>query len=247
MEFMKYDVLHDIKEIINCDEHDDYISIFKIVQFLSSVHENINDTNSRFVYNMDVKLNNYFNDKRYLDKNFEVCSCFFDFDKNELGLYVRNYSNELEIFYFSKRHGNIAIVEARNAFHKDKIFSLLNDDISKLYDFYFNLSYIYSKFSNEISVLNSNFKIDINFNSLELYVPKNYSLFERLVSLKILFYNNEHYCNAPSNDIIMEIENNYNEILKHAHIRLEDCPLWMQERLVDKDKKLVLEKSNNYS
>lgn len=246
---MKYNVLDEIENILSCECSEGYVSVFQIVELLRGIHKEQDKLNSSYVDIMDIKLKNHFNREHYLDKKFFIYNCWFDFDRNQLCLYIYNYSKEIERYYFSKKNGELVIIESKNDLHKKEIFELLKSDLSELYDSYCALIDINKSYSHNIDLLDSEFKLNINYNVVELFIPKNYSLFERLVSLVINTYVDENSIDAhnflvSSNDFVNCVEENYLDILKHAYVKLEDCPSWMHDKLNSYDKVKSLKITN---
>ena len=219
-------MIEEINNILKSETNNDYISLYKIYKVLENIvlkQEKLRDLS---VDKMNRKLKNIYNPNYYLDKEVKIIMCFFDYDHDELGIILKNTLNLYEKYYL-KKLDIFKITESKDDFNRKKLDVIMND-LEELYDSYDEVKKTYKAYYNEINVLNSNFLLNINLNTIDLYLKKN-SLYN-LIDIKLFTYSREHFIDAPSN-VQEYIENNFYEILNKAQIKKIDCPSWIKEKI----------------
>lgn len=197
-----------------------FISLYDI---LSLTHKKYREYN-QFKHNLENEIHNLMKEGCYLSM---YCASF---DCSNMFLEIRHakYSSEV---HFTKKYGDLVIV--KSSFFKDTdILGKCGEYISIFYDYCVeNKNYLESNFEN-ISSVNSNFLVSMSKDDVQIHSSEKHGYFDGGdFRLRSHAYDKEYtyYCN--SNNITSIFRGKEDEIFSRIFVKIEDCPIWMQETL----------------
>ena len=151
----------------------------------------------------------------------------FDYEKKQLRIGFKYWSDDYDKIVFSKRDGDLYIVESESLKSQNilmfigKNLSILYDEFMKYYDFKRLSTY-------KTKPLNSNFNVAISQYGVGIYVN---SILSKDFKLSSYCFKNEYDYECNSTFVLSALQGKEAEIFKRIFVRIDDCPEWSRQAL----------------
>lgn len=224
----KKDILGDVRNVLSFDDNKDkeYISLFDVLSVLRDF--NLEFENFKRFYS--DKLNYIAKDK--ICVNSSVILNNFDYSNNLLSISFKKYIhyNWTDI-YFGKQDGDLFIARSNSCLNEGILLNL-GSCLSDLYDGFLGY-YDYNDYSNSkssIRVKNSSFVVDVSRYGINVYF-RDLDTNKSVLRLTGYSYKNDYEFKCNSSVISEVFKDNEEDILRKLFVRIDDCPIWCQNRL----------------
>ncbi len=213
----------------NRPKDEDIISLYDVFMLFSKTYASENRVKGIFTNRIENIL------KNKISNSIWLYSLNFDYSTRELTLRY-SYLKEDKKIVFSKNGDDVYIVRS-DAPRANEVFSCIASVISEAYDELLNFE-VFNTFRDGnscIDVINSDLKASISHSYIDLYNKKRDYSRDFDISFGVIF--DSRHVNCNSSIVLDLVTNNEEKLLKNAFIKIEDCPEWTQDILLETRKK----------
>lgn len=221
-------ILEEMKKTLTSNKikNSDCVSIYDVLVLTTKMSNNYETLVKKYDEHIKYLI------KQEFGINSNIIIYNFNYDKNELMVGFKYYSDNYDEITFKKNENDLFISKTETYRAKD-ILETVGTELSQLYDEFIKYSSYKKDYIFRVKPVNSNFLVNMTPNGVGIgvLVPNRILTYD----FKLDFYSvtNRYGYDCNSTLIIDAFKGNEDKIFKRIFVKIEDCPKWCQEELYE--------------
>ena len=210
----------DINKTLNSNfDNSNFIKLENIINITKKINEILYIDK----YNIETQLDNKI--KKVFGEMSSILLYRYNNNIIELG-FTTNYK--------LKKYKKITIDLAKDK--KPELYYILKDEIDNLLKLNETYNYFINQYTENIRPINSSLRVDISLFNISLYIPKQNTIYEKLLEIKYSGYEDKYYLKGETR-LIDCVKGKELELLKHIYILEQDCPEYYRNKIKEDNRK----------
>lgn len=224
-------ILEEIKKILTSNKikNSDCVSIYDVLILTLKMSNNYEELIKKYDEHIKYLI------KQEFGINCNIIIYNFNYDKNELIVGFKYYSDNYDEIIFKKDENDLFISKSETYRAKD-ILETVGTELSQLYDEFIKYSLYKKDYIFKVNPVNSNFLVNMSpgLVGIGVLVPNRILSYD--FKLDFYFVTNKYKYDCNSTAIIDAFKGNEEEIFKRIFVKIDDCPKWCQDALYERRK-----------
>lgn len=201
-----------------------YISAYDLASIITAINHEEHAKERSFKYKIDADIEYNIGDSA------SIVIYDFDYENSLLKVGFKRYrTSKWEDITFSKKHGDLRIVEAESIYAKE-VLSSCHKDLSDYYDYCLSIKDYKKDWSHNVRSLDGNMRVTASHTGVTI---RDNTYVSSKLEINSPSYSSKYSVECNSSKVLEALNNNKNNLFKKVYIKIEDCPEWCKQRVLD--------------